>query len=176
MKQTVNTRRESGICQFPPLFYFRVSQPLRNLFSPFFSSFKFSLNRVQIYIYITQFFKPLWNCILKKNQLETKSHYSLPVKKNRFRNTTYYHVSAQHQDLGSRHKPPPLSLLHETSRSDASWKSSKSKFLPTTRQKGLPIPRRSVSLNLTNIRARERVLRFEVGYVSPRIEVNTRRV
>lgn len=52
MKQTVNTRRESGICQFPPLFYFRVSQPLRNLFSPFFSSFKFSLNRVQIYIYI----------------------------------------------------------------------------------------------------------------------------
>lgn len=75
MKQTVNTRRESGICQFPPLFYFRVSQPLRNLFSPFFSSFKFSLNRVQIYIYITQFFKPLWNCILKKNQLETKSHY-----------------------------------------------------------------------------------------------------
>lgn len=110
MKQTVNTRRESGICQFPPLFYFRVSQPLRNLFSPFFSSFKFSLNRVQIYIYITQFFKPLWNCILKKNQLETKSHYSLPVKKNRFRNTTYYHVSAQHQDLGSRHKPPPPSL------------------------------------------------------------------
>lgn len=111
MKQTVNTRRESGICQFPPLFYFRVSQPLRNLFSPFFSSFKFSLNRVQIYIYITQFFKPLWNCILKKNQLETKSHYSLPVKKNRFRNTTYYHVSAQHQDLGSRHKPPlPFSI------------------------------------------------------------------